>query len=117
MGSTSGGTRAPRVRTLATAVPDDPQKQKPWNIRNVSVSGAFIETTSGIPVGTEFDAALVFGAMVVHIRAKVVRVQEPSWELPAGIGIEFTNFLGDAETFLKSYIDATANAVESSQDP
>ena len=116
MGSTDGNKRALRVRTLATAVPTDPHRPKPWDVRNVSLTGAFIETTSAIPVGTELDVSLVFGPTVIHTRAKVVRVQEPSWELPAGVGVEFKAFRGDAETFLESYISASVEGKETPPD-
>ena len=57
------------------------------NLRNISESGAFIETL--LPVGEEIDIEIESGEARIRVRAVVVRVQEPSWTLPAGVGVAF----------------------------
>jgi len=60
-----------------------------FEIHDLSVSGAFLETQGPIPVGTEVQLALILGDETVAVRARVVRIQEPSWANVAGVGIRF----------------------------
>ena len=98
--------RRPLGKALRTA-----QAKDNWNIRDLSVTGAFIEARGPIPVGTELELSLVFGAMVIHVEARVVRVQEPSWEKVGGIGVAFTNLPTNSKSFLEIYIAATEGEV------
>ncbi|MCG8589453.1 MAG: response regulator [Proteobacteria bacterium] len=63
-----------------------------WPLRDLSLSGAFLETTGPLPVGERVDLALVLGADVIRVEAEVVRIQEPSWDHAAGIGVAFQRF-------------------------
>ncbi len=56
-------------------------------LRNISDSGAFIETP--LPVGEEVDLEIASGEAWIHVRALVVRLQKPSWLHPAGVGVVF----------------------------
>jgi hypothetical protein len=59
-------------------------------IVDISVSGAFLETESPIRLGAMLDLDLEFdGQATVHVTAEVVRVQEPSWRRPGGVGVKF----------------------------
>ena len=107
MGEGSNVARRVRRRTLGRAIREDPVAESAWSIRDVSISGAFLETNAPIPVGSELELALVFGTAVIHVTAQVIRIQEPGWGQVGGVGIEFTRFRGDAEQFLESYIAAT----------
>jgi hypothetical protein len=107
MGEGSNVARRVRRRTLGRAIRDDPVAESAWSIRDVSISGAFLETNASIPVGSELELALVFGTAVIHVTARVIRIQEPGWGRVGGVGIEFTRFRGDAQQFLESYIAAT----------
>ena len=60
-----------------------------FEIHDLSVSGAFLETQGPVPVGTEIQLALVLGEETLDVRARVVRIQEPSWANVAGVGVRF----------------------------
>lgn len=99
--------RRVRRRSLGHAHLSDPRRldsQLAWDIHDVSISGAFLETTGPVPVGTELELALVFGPAMARVRAAVVRVQEPSWEEAGGIGVEFQEFYEGSRELLESYI-------------
>ncbi len=107
MGEESNVARRVRRRTLGRAIRDDPMAESAWGIRDVSITGAFLETHAPIPVGSELELALVFGTAVIHVTARVVRVQEPACGQVGGVGIEFTRFRVESQHFLESYIAAT----------
>ncbi len=107
MGEVSNIARRVRRRTLGRAIREDPITESAWGIRDVSISGAFLETHAPIPVGSELELALVFGTAVIHVTARVVRVQEPAWGQVGGVGIAFTRLRGDSRQFLESYVAAT----------
>jgi CheY-like chemotaxis protein len=100
--------RRVRRRSIGRAyVSDSPSErfsQLVWDIRDLSVSGAFLETRGPVPVGTDLNLSLVFGRKVARVRASVVRVQEPSWEAPAGVGVAFTGFEDGALEMLETYV-------------
>lgn len=99
--------RRVRRRSLGHAHLSDPRRldsQLVWDIRDVSVTGAFLETTGPVPVGTELELALVFGPALARVRARVVRVQEPTWEDAGGVGVEFTEFYEGSRDLLEGYI-------------
>jgi hypothetical protein len=70
---------------------------------NVSVGGAFLESTFFLPLSTEFRVrfSLTPGAAPVEARARVVREQRPLRdEMPSGFGIHFEEFYGQTEVAL-----------------
>jgi hypothetical protein len=70
---------------------------------NVSVSGAFLESTFFLPVDTELRVrfSLEEGAAPVEARARIVREQRPRHEGdPSGFGIRFEEFYGQTEVSL-----------------
>jgi DNA-binding response OmpR family regulator len=107
---------ARRVRSLGQALlidPGDPESARngvshlAWDIRNVSLTGAFLETKAPLPVNTEFHLALALGSATGRVRAQVVRVQEPSWRCVGGVGIVFNDFGNGTEQLLSDYIAET----------
>jgi len=60
-----------------------------WDVYNISPSGAFLETKGPLVVGSEFDMILELRGQHVRVRARVARVQEPSWLEIGGAGVEF----------------------------
>jgi DNA-binding response OmpR family regulator len=84
--------------------PDDPQLL--WYTRDVSATGAFIETESPLPVGSKLDLALDIGDVRIRVTAEVVRVQEPGWGQGAGIGVSFVEFGDSAREALQGYVNA-----------
>ncbi|QRN94287.1 PilZ domain-containing protein [Archangium violaceum] len=70
---------------------------------NVSVGGAFLESTFFLPLDTELRVrfSLEEGAAPVEARARIVREQRPRREdEPSGFGIRFEEFYGQTEVSL-----------------
>jgi DNA-binding response OmpR family regulator len=116
---TEGATQeaACRVRSLGRALLIDPNgleagqegvSHLAWDIRNVSLSGAFLETKAPLPISTEFHLALALGSATGRVKAEVVRVQEPSWRCVGGVGIVFSGFGNGTEQLLSDYIARAA---------
>lgn len=117
---------APRVRSLGRALLIDPRDREAggdgvshlvWDIRNVSLTGAFLETKAPLPVRTELHLALALGSATGHVRAEVVRVQEPSWRCVGGVGIAFRDFGNGTEQLLFDYIDRALRGSGELPDP
>ncbi len=109
---------ARRVRSLGRALLIDPSDAETgrngvshlaWDIRNVSLSGAFLETKAPLPVSTELHLALALGSATGRVKAQVVRVQEPSWRCVGGVGIVFNDFGNGTEQLLSDYIAETSS--------
>lgn len=76
-----------------------------WDMRDISASGAFIETESALPLGTTLDLSLDFERGVpVRVTGEVVRAQEPSWTRPGGVGIRFLDASSDAQLHLEAHV-------------
>jgi CheY-like chemotaxis protein len=72
-----------------------------WDLYNVGHTGAFLETKCPLPIDTEMDLLIVAGGRKAHVRAQVVRVQEPSWINVGGVGVKFIGSSEDLERFLE----------------
>ena len=107
--SEEGGHVARRIRrrTLGRAVREDPSGEFAWSIRDLSTTGAFLETKGPIEIGTDFELSLIFGGAVIHVTARVVRIQEPTWQQVGGAGFEFIRLSEDAKVLLESYIEVS----------
>ena len=77
-----------------------------WDIHDLSVTGAFLETKMPFPVGKELDLMVVVQDRPLRVRGKVVRVQEPSWDHVAGIGVAFSSFEEGDEAALARFIES-----------
>lgn len=103
--------RLPRWRCGGKAIVADPEaggQILTWDIYNISREGAFLESKAPMEVGTEIDLVLLIGGREGSARARVVRVQEPSWIDVAGIGVEFTALSPQAERLLAELTSAPA---------
>jgi len=125
---TGGDTQeaAYRIRSLGQALlvdPGDPEAGQngvshlAWDIRNLSVTGAFLETKAPLPISTELHLALALGSAKGHVTARVVRVQEPSWRCVGGVGIAFRNFGNGTEQMLSDYIAEAAPGLAELEGP
>jgi CheY-like chemotaxis protein len=85
--------RDPRHRTLAKAWIVDPERRErllSLGIHDISATGALLDTTGPLPVGTKLEFEIIYSEdQVVRARGTVVRVQEPSWLDVGGAGIHF----------------------------
>jgi CheY-like chemotaxis protein len=111
---------APRVRRrplgrafVATASSADEAaatrpEQSVWDIRDMSTTGAFLETQGPIEVGATLDLCLDFGRSQARVQAQAVRVQLPDWGLVGGVGIAFRDFDTGSRERLVSHLAAVA---------
>jgi CheY-like chemotaxis protein len=82
--------RRPSVGTALLIEPGaDRDASLSFEIRDLSVSGAFLATHGPVPVGTELQLALRLAGESLDVKARVVRIQEPSWASEAGVGVRF----------------------------
>lgn len=75
-----------------------------WEMRDLSVSGAFLETQGPLAVGTSLDLDLVIGADTVRVTAVVARLQEPSWGGPGGVGVRFEDLSAEARAWIEQHV-------------
>ncbi len=69
--------------------PDAAVAQLVWYVRDLSATGAFLETETSLPIGMNLDLLLELGSKNARLTAEVVRVQVPSWEYSGGVGVSF----------------------------
>jgi len=82
--------------------------ERVWDIRDMSASGAFLETHGPIEVGSMLDLCLDFGLSQARVQAQAVRVQFPDWGLTGGVGIAFRDFDTGSREELMSHLAAVA---------
>jgi hypothetical protein len=99
--------RRTRHRTLGRAVREDQSDSPAWSIRDLSATGAFLETKEPLEIGAQFDLSLIIGTAIIQVMARVVRTQEASARSVCGAGIEFMRLSDGAKTFLESYIEVS----------
>ena len=86
-------TRDSRHRTLAKAWIVDPEWRERLlclGIHDISATGALLDTTGPLPVGTKLEFEIVYDEdPAVRAKGTVVRVQEPSWLDAGGAAVRF----------------------------
>jgi CheY-like chemotaxis protein len=88
------------------ADPTDPRRYlMSWDLYDVSLSGAFIETRGPLLLGTELRLEIIFGKAVIPVCAEVVRVQEPSWMHVGGVGVRFLDLDTDSQKLLEAFVN------------
>lgn len=75
-----------------------------WDIHDISVSGAFLETRGPVRAGRELSLGIVLDGQMIRVQARVIRLQEPSWDHVAGVGVAFLEYEDGAEDQIKAYI-------------
>ncbi len=75
-----------------------------WDLYDVSTSGAFIETRGPLLVGSELHLEIIFGKESVRAKARVVRVQEPSWMHVGGVGVIFEEMDPSSRRVLEDFV-------------
>jgi len=106
-------TRAPRRRPGGRVsllgvddqidTPEGESPQLMWYARDVSTTGAFLETESPLPIGSRLDLFIEIGCIRIRVKAVVVRIQEPTWQHGGGIGVEFFEYGDSARQTLATY--------------
>jgi hypothetical protein len=75
-------------------------------IANISVTGALLESSGEVPVGTtlELDLQLDNDARI-RATSRVVRIQSPEWGRTSGIGVEFTSLDAASRLALEEFTE------------
>lgn len=81
-----------------------------WDIHDISATGAFLETRGPVRPGRELNLGIVLDGQMLRVQARVVRLQEPSWEHVAGVGVAFLEFEPAARAELETYIARNARS-------
>ncbi len=108
--------RARLVTRFDVWIDSDQERRFTASLRsaNVSVGGAFLESTFFLPMDTELRVrfSLEPGAAPVEARARIVREQRPRREdEPSGFGIRFEEFYGQTEVSLaRLFLDTRLRA-------
>jgi len=108
---TNRRVRCSGVAYLLDATPPHPE-QMAWDLYNLCNDGAFIETKGPLPIGDELYLRLHIAGRQAHVRARVVRVQEPSWMDVGGVGVTFI----DPSAESRAVIDAAIQGAELEAD-
>ncbi len=107
-GTTSVAARRVRCRSLGKAFLVDPRGKErlhlAWDIRDLSIGGAFLETNGPVPVGTNLELELQLGRETVRVQVEVIRLQEPSWAQVGGVWVLFHGLDGSTRRVLDAYI-------------
>ena len=83
---------APRARAAALATARFLEKGEPvyaCEVLDISETGALLAAAPLADCGEELDLELDLGEVAYLCRARVVRVQEPSWHARSGLGVRF----------------------------
>ncbi len=83
--------------------PDAVVAQLVWYVRDLSATGAFLETETPLPIGANLELLIELGGKSARLTAEVVRVQVPSWEYSGGVGVSFVGDSGARRT-LERYL-------------
>ncbi len=75
-----------------------------WYVRDLSSSGAFLETETPLPLRSRLELTLPVGSSDVRVTAEVVRVQQPSWEHAGGVGVRFVDSPRAVEDLLEQHV-------------
>jgi CheY-like chemotaxis protein len=108
--ATREGSRSkPRWRCSGSATLLDPESGAPsafvWDVYNISPGGAFLETKGPVPPASELHLSIELGSHKFRVRARVVRVQQPSWLDIGGVGIEFVGLDAATEALLREALE------------
>ena len=91
--SASPKPRDPRHRTLAKALVVDPtwrERLLCLGIHDISATGALLDSTGPLPVGTQIEFEIVYDEdQVIRAKGTVVRMQEASWLDMGGVAVHF----------------------------
>jgi len=77
-----------------------------WYARDLSTTGAFLETESPLPLGSKLDLAIEIGNIKIRVKAEVVRVQAPGWGSGGGVGVGFVSYGDSSREVLHAYVSA-----------
>ncbi len=102
--------RAPR-KTCANSVyvvasEEEAEPLIGWQLKNISESGAFIETRGPVEPETELHLLIEDGSDRFTANVYVVRIQEPSWNVAGGIGVHFSSMDESSRSRLNHWIES-----------
>jgi len=77
------------IAEVSIADPATGEPQFACQVVNLSATGALLATAAPIALGSSLLMWLVLDRHAIPTHARVVRVQEPGWGVPAGCGVIF----------------------------
>ncbi len=104
-----------RRASLGRALVVDPggrQSLVSFEVHDLSMSGALLLSEGPMAPGTRLELEFRFGERRARIPAEVVRVQEPSWLGPGGVGVRFDSLDAPARALLLEVFRSTAQVSE-----
>ena len=73
---------------------------------NLSATAALLATAAPIALGSSLLMWLVLDRHAIPTHARVVRVQEPGWGVPAGCGVIFDYDSDESQRFVERFVAA-----------
>jgi CheY-like chemotaxis protein len=83
---------------------DDKAQELELPIHDLSSSGAFLGSPAPIDVGTSLNLRLEIPGTVLYLHARIVRLQEPGWGSPGGVGVVFQDVPSATQRRLDDYV-------------
>ncbi len=77
-----------------------------WDVHDLSVNGALLDTRGPVLVGTQLFIALAIGDLRIPVRCEVIRIQEPGWDALPGVGVRFEPLEPEDRAHFESWIRA-----------
>jgi CheY-like chemotaxis protein len=84
--------------------PADGSRPLALEVRDLSCSGALLATQAPISLGTRLKFYLVIDAKEILVDSEVVRVQEPTWTLQAGVAVSFRGMNEETRRVIDAYV-------------
>jgi CheY-like chemotaxis protein len=107
----------PRAPAAAILLGEDQKsRQLRLGVYDLSVTGALLATSGPLAVGERLPLLLVFEGQQLEVTARVVRVQQPSWNDMAGIGVEFEDVSASGRSRLEDFVTRMLSG-EDGDDP
>lgn len=95
---------APPIAQASIADPATGEPQFICQVLNLSATGALLATGSPIALGSSLLLWLVLDRHAIPTHARVVRVQEPAWGVPAGCGVIFEYDSEESRRFVGRFV-------------
>lgn len=75
-----------------------------WTVKDISEGGAFVLTDGPLDLGTRLEVILEIDGVKLPAMIEVVRVQEPGWSQPGGVGVRLEGLDADSKDRLALHL-------------
>ena len=80
------------------------ESQVTWAVKDLCEEGAFVLTDGPLQVGTRLEVSLEIAGAELPATIEVVRVQQPDWGQPGGVGVKIEGLDPEARDRLALYL-------------